>query len=103
LPASIWTARAGSLADLDIQEIQCGTTTIILEIDYTDIHSVAFHIKESLGTRTECTRFWTNFKDSDYYNNLDAAMASVEQETMELGLCYKLVDIDWCVQIHHDP
>ncbi len=51
-------------------------------------------VKESLGTITECTGFWTNFKDSDYYNNLDASMAGVEHETMELGLCYKLVDID---------
>ncbi|MCK5670484.1 hypothetical protein KAI10_03805, partial [Candidatus Bathyarchaeota archaeon] len=35
-----------------LQEIQCGTTTIILEIDYTDLHPVAFHVKESLGTIT---------------------------------------------------
>ena len=30
-------------------------------------------------------------------------MASVEHEAMELGLCYKLVDIDWCAQVHPDP
>jgi glycosyltransferase involved in cell wall biosynthesis len=34
---------------------------------------------------------------------MDAAMANVEYEAMELGLCYKLVDIDWCAQVHPDP
>ena len=86
-----------------LQEIQCGTTTIILEIDYEELHPVGFHVKESLGTITECTGFRTNFKDQDYYYNLETARAKVEDESMRLGLCYKLVDIDWCAQVHPDP
>lgn len=96
-----YALRGGLLTWL--QEIQSGTTTIILEIDYTDLHPVAFHIKESLGTITECTGFRTSFKDSDYYANLDTAKMRVEDEAMRLGLCYKLVDIDWCAQVHPDP
>ena len=58
-------------------------------------------VNESLGIITECTGFRTNFKDYDF--NLDAAMANIEYEAMELGLCYKLVNIDWCAQVHPDP
>ena len=32
-----------------LQQLQCGTTTIILEIDYRDIPPVGFHVKECLG------------------------------------------------------
>jgi len=45
----------------------------------------------------------TNFKDSEYSYNKDQAMMSVESEAMSLGLCYKLVDIEWCAQLHPDP
>ena len=30
-------------------------------------------------------------------------MAKVEDKANILGLCYKLVDIDWCAQVHPDP
>jgi hypothetical protein len=86
-----------------LQEIQCGTTTIILEIDYSDLHPVQFHVKECLGTITECTGFYTNFKDTEYsYNKMQAEM-TVESEAECLGICYKLVDIEWCAQLHPDP
>lgn len=86
-----------------LQQIQCGSTTIILEIDYNELHPVAFHVKEVLGTITECTGFYTNFKDAEYSYNKDQALMSVEAEASSLGLCYKLVDIDWCAQLHPDP
>ena len=49
------------------------------------------------------TGFYTNFKDTDYSYNKDQARMSVEAEAMSLGLCYKLVDIEWCAQLHPDP
>jgi hypothetical protein len=96
-----YALRGGLLTWL--QQIQCGSTTIILEIDYSDLHPVAFHVKEVLGTITECTGFYTNFKDTDYSYNKEQARMSVEAEAMSLGLCYKLVDIEWCAQLHPDP
>jgi len=96
-----YALRGGLLTWL--QQIQCGSTTIILEIDYSDLHPVAFHVKEVLGTITECTGFYTNFKDTDYSYNKDQARMNVEAEAMSLGLCYKLVDIEWCAQLHPDP
>lgn len=45
----------------------------------------------------------TNFKGQDYYYNLETARENVEDVPMRLGLCYKLVDIDWCAQVHSDP
>ena len=96
-----YALRGGLLAWL--QEIQCGTTTIILEIDYNDLHPVGFHVKECLGTITECSGFMTNFKDTEYACNKAAAQATVEAEAADLGICYKLVDIEWCAQLHPDP
>ncbi|MFH1180236.1 MAG: hypothetical protein V1710_07745 [Candidatus Bathyarchaeota archaeon] len=86
-----------------LQQLQCGTTTIILEIDYSDLHPVGFHVKECLGTITECTGFYTNFKDMEYSSNLETAETAVESEAMNLGICYKLVNIEWCAQLHPDP
>jgi hypothetical protein len=86
-----------------LQEVQCGTTTIILEIDYEDLHPVGFHVKECLGRFTECTGFCTNFKDTEYYGNFNNAMCNIEIEAASLGLGYKLVDIEWCAQLHPDP
>jgi hypothetical protein len=86
-----------------LQEVQCGTTAIILEIDYEELHPVGFHVKEALGRFTECTGFYTNFKDEMYYTNIDTAMGNVECEASSLGLGYKLVDIGWCAQLHPDP
>jgi hypothetical protein len=86
-----------------MQELQEGTTTLILEIDYSDLHPVEFHVAECLGTFTECTGFDTNFKTTMYYDNLETAYELVHEEAEGLGLCYKLVDIDWCSQVHPDP
>lgn len=41
---------------------QDGTTIIIQEIDYSDLHPELFHVREALGLFTECTGFGTNFK-----------------------------------------
>ena len=85
------------------QFIQDGVTTLIIEIDYSDLHPVQFHIKESLGRFTECTGFETDFKCHGYYDILNGARCSVEEEADCLGLCYKLIDIEWCAQLHPDP
>ena len=95
-------ALRGGLLDW-LQYIQDGTTSIILEIDYRDLHPVQFHVAEAVGLFTECTGFETNFKTSDYYMNHTEAMEMVEQNAAMLGICYKLVDIDWCAQVHTDP
>ena len=95
-------ALRGGLLDW-MQYVQDGTTTLLLEIDYSDLHPVRFHVTESLGLFTECTGFGTNFKTSDYYRNLSNAEDTVEQNAMSLGICYKLVDIEWCAQVHPDP
>ncbi len=95
------------------QELQDGVTTVVIEIDYeaenpeydffTGIHPVGFHIKECLGLFTECTGAYTNFKTSEYYENIRNARSDVEDLASELGLCYKLVDFEFCAQIHPDP
>ena len=95
-------ALRGGLLDW-LQYVQPGTTSIILEIDYSDLHPVQFHVSECLGLFTECTGFETNFKTSDYYGNYTVAKEMVETNANMLGLCYKLVDIDWCAQVHPDP
>ncbi|TFH19145.1 hypothetical protein E4H04_01020 [Candidatus Bathyarchaeota archaeon] len=86
-----------------LQQLQCGTTTIVLEIDCSDLLPVGFHVKECLGTMTECAGFEANFKDVAYSSNLETAETAVESEAMSLGICYKLVDIEWCAQLHPDP
>lgn len=86
-----------------LQHVQDGTTTLIMEIDYNDIHPVEFHIKEFLGPFTECTGLNTNFKTSEYYANLNAANADVAQTAFNRNICYKLVDIELCGQVHPDP
>ena len=86
-----------------MQHLQDGVTTLIVEIDYSDLHPVQFHVKESLGRFTECTGFETDFKCHAYYDNLDYARSEVECEADDLGLCYKLIDIEWCAQLHPDP
>jgi hypothetical protein len=93
--------RGGLLAWL--QEVQPGTTTILLEIDYSELHPVRFHVVESLGPFTECTGFGTNFKTSRYYRTLNNARNTVEAEAAALGISYKLVEIEWCAQVHPDP
>lgn len=45
-------ALRGGLLDW-LQHVQDGTTTIILEIDYSDLHPVQFHVREALGLFTE--------------------------------------------------
>ncbi len=95
-------ALRGGLLDW-LQYVQPGTTSIILEIDYNDLHPVEFHVAEAVGLFTECTGFETNFKTSDYYMNHEAALKAVESNADKLGVCYKLVDIEWCAQVHPDP
>ena len=64
---------------------------------------MGFHVKECLGRFTECTGFYTNFKDTEYYGNIDTTLYNIECEATNLGLGYKLVDIEWCAQLHPDP
>lgn len=76
---------------------------MLLEIDYSDLHPVVFHVGEFLGPFTECTGAYTNFKTEEYNSNVNCGTATIEQEAAELGLCYKLVDIGFCGQVHPDP
>ena len=96
-----YALRGGGLALL--QFMQEGVTTILLEIDYRELHPVKFHIKECLGPFTECTGADTNFKTPDYYESLYMDRWMVYQDADFLGLTYKLVEIDYCAQIHPDP
>lgn len=93
--------RGGLLAWM--QGLQDGTTTLIIEIDYSDLHPVAYHVKESLGRFTECTGFDTDFKSTAYYQNISGEEARVGEEADLLGIAYKYVDISWCAQLHPDP
>ncbi len=95
-------ALRGGLLDR-LQYIQDGTTSIILEINYSDLHPVGFHVAEAVGLFTECTGFNTNFKTNDYYMSYDWVETRVQENAECLGICYKLVDIDWCAQVHPDP
>ena len=72
-------------------------------IDYSELHPVAFHVEEFLGVFTECTGAYTNFKTECYYDNVECGTTTVETEAAELGICYKLVDIGFCGQVHPDP
>jgi hypothetical protein len=85
------------------QGLQAGVTTLIIEIDYSDLHPVAYHVKESLGRFTECTGFDTDFKSTAYYQNISGEEARVGEEADLLGIAYKYVDISWCAQLHPDP
>jgi hypothetical protein len=96
-----YALRGGGLPWL--QWVQDGVTTVILEIDYNDLHPVQFHVKEFLGPFTECTGAYTNFKTDDYYANILCGTMNVETDAAKLGLCYKLVDISFCGQVHPDP
>ncbi|MBN2335807.1 hypothetical protein JXL21_09620 [Candidatus Bathyarchaeota archaeon] len=93
--------RGGGLAWL--QEFQKGVTTIVLRIDYGTLHPVGFHVEEFLGQFTECSGAGTNFKDGIYDGNVAASTLEIEQEAYELGLCYKLVDVEFCAEVHPDP
>ena len=96
-----YALRGGGLAWLQL--VQPGVTTVLVRIEYSELHPVAFHVEEFLGPFTECTGAYTNFKTSQYYDNLSYGIAEIEAEAGELGLCYKLVDIDFCGQVHPDP
>jgi len=96
-----YALRGGGLEWL--QYIQPGVTTILLRIEYGELHPVGFHVEEFLGVFTECTGFNTNFKTECYYDNLEGGTGEVEQKAADLGLCYKLVDISFCGQVHPDP
>ena len=96
-----YALRGGLLAWT--QWLQDGATAIVLEFDYSDLHPVTIHVSEVLGPFTECTGAFTNFKTDDYYVKMDAWYDNVVREADMLGLCYKLVDVDWCAEIHPDP
>jgi len=98
-----YALRGGLLAWT--QMLQDGATALILEIDYADpdLHPVKIHVKEVLGPFTECTGAFTNFKTPDYDLNMETWQENVEAESYRLGLCYKLVDITWCAEVHPDP
>lgn len=55
------------------------------------------------AARAECTGAFTNFKTISYGQNMEAWYGNVVEEADMLGLCYKLVDIEWCAEIHPDP
>jgi hypothetical protein len=94
-----------------LQLLQEGATTLILEFDYTTFHPVAIHVPEVLGTITECTGFDTNFRivpkgkppSWSWDDYVDSFRDQVEMKATEYGLCYKLVDIEWCAALHPDP
>jgi hypothetical protein len=96
-----YALRGGLLAWL--QGIQDGATTIILEINYSELHPVMFHVKEVLGPFTECTGAETSFKTGDYDRNIAELHANVVEGAEELGISYKLVDFEWCAELHPDP
>ncbi|MCW4049866.1 MAG: hypothetical protein NWE89_09030 [Candidatus Bathyarchaeota archaeon] len=98
-----YALRGGGLPWL--QEIQPGVTTVLVEMDYKDpdLHPVRFHVKEFLGPFTECTGAYTSFKDGIYHDMILCGTENIEFEAECLGLCYKLVDIDFCGQVHPDP
>jgi hypothetical protein len=87
-----------------MQHLDDGVTTLIIEIDYSSLHPVKFHVKEALGRFTEGTGFGQNFKCMGYTMAFNTAKCNVEAEAASLGLCYKLIeDITWCAQVHPDP
>jgi len=96
-----YALRGGGLEWL--QHVQEGVTSIVLRIDYEELHPVGFHVEEELGPFTECTGAYTNFKTSQYYENYNMGKQMVEDRAAELGICYKLVDIEKCGQVHPDP
>jgi len=93
--------RGGGLAWL--QEVQDGVTTVLVKIDYSDLHPVKFHVSEFLGQFTECSGADTNFKGVIYDGNMATMKDHVETEAGARGLCYKLIDIEFCGEVHPDP
>jgi hypothetical protein len=86
-----------------LQEVQPGTTTILLEIDYSELHPVRFHVVESLGHSQSARVSVPTLRQSRYYRTLNNARDTVEAEAASLGISYKLVEIEWCAQVHPDP
>ncbi len=93
--------RGGGLAWL--QEVQDGVTTVLVRIDYSSLHPVTFHVEEFLGPFTECSGAYTNFKDGIYEDMVDDGREIVYEEADWLGLCYKLIEIEFCGEVHPDP
>ena len=96
-----YALRGGGLEWL--QYVQPGVTAMVLRIEYDELHPVSFHVEEELGVFTECTGAYTNFKTSEFYDNYEIGKQRVLDRAAELGICYKLVDIDKCAQVHPDP
>jgi hypothetical protein len=86
-----------------LQTLDEGVTTVVLEIDYSSLHPVTFHVKECLGPFTESTGFDTCFKTGAYEQNNAGATSYVTDAALNRGICYKLVEIAWCSQVHPDP
>jgi hypothetical protein len=97
-----------------IQNLQPGVTTLVLKFNYMNSdnkfaktykgpHPVGIHVSECVGTITECTGFDTNFKTGDYDDNVEKVREGIEWLAKSYGICYKLVDISWCAQVHPDP
>ncbi|MCX6648600.1 MAG: hypothetical protein NTV61_04335 [Candidatus Bathyarchaeota archaeon] len=96
-----YALRGGLLAWF--QNLDEGVTTVVLEINYSSLHPVTFHVRECLGPFTETTGFDTSFKTTEYSQNFTIAATAVTDEAKSREICYKLVDIDWCGQVHPDP
>jgi hypothetical protein len=99
-----YTVRGGLLPWL--QQIQCGVTAILLNFTYcptTGPHPVQVHVAECVGPFTECTGFYTSFKGDTYDTNYASALSYVTDYASSKGLCYKLIDIEWCAELHPDP
>lgn len=52
---------------------------------------------------SQCTGAFTSFKTTEYYSNVACGMNEVMKEAHDLGICYKLVDMEFCAQVHSDP
>jgi hypothetical protein len=99
-----YVVRGGLLPWL--QQIQCGVTAILLNFTYcptTGPHPVQVHVAECVGPFTECTGFYTSFKGDTYDTNYASALSYVTDYASSKGLCYKLIDIEWCAELHPDP
>ena len=76
---------------------------MLIEIDYSSLHPVTFHVRECLGPFTETSGFDTSFKNCAYEQNFAGSKMAVVDAAMSKDIGYKLVNIAWCSQVHPDP
>lgn len=93
--------RGGGLEWLE--QLQPGATTVIISIDYEDLHPVAYTVEEVLGVFTECTGAFTNFQDAAWEANLACAEDYVIAAAQERCIAHKLVWMEFDAQVHPDP